>query len=180
MCGPQFIPVAILGKGCLIKSLHPLYAFLTLSAVASRRGKVTQSRKLNSAACRRTPDHCPFTDANRTRLALTEGLKLAQDLNVRFQIVVMRAVPYPLPLDKPPVASGFTEKQVVELTKDLTVKPAVRIYDCREPEASLLQILPPASLVVVGCRETWWSSREPKLVRQLRQAGHHVVAVRRS
>src|SRR5437879_6479644 len=94
-----------------------------------------------------------FTNAERTRVALTSALKLAGDLNASLEIVVMRVVPYPLPLERPPVSSAFTENQVFELTRNLGVETAVRIYDCRDPETMLLDLLPPGSVVIVGWRK---------------------------
>jgi hypothetical protein len=116
-----------------------------------------------------------FSDPRRTRLALASGIKLAQDLNASFQIVALRVVPYPLSLDHPPISRAFTERQISELTKDLPIAPHVRICDCRDPEAALLQFMDPASVVIAGFRKTWWPSQEKKLVRALIRAGHEVV-----
>jgi hypothetical protein len=115
-----------------------------------------------------------FTDLERTRVALSTGLKLAQDLHASFQIVVTRVVPYPLPLDKPPVDSAFIQQQVTALTEGFPIV-AVHIYDCRDPETALLRYLPPKSIVIVGSRKAWWSTREEKLARKLRNAGHSVI-----
>src|SRR5215469_4907991 len=100
-----------------------------------------------------------FSDPRRTRWALTSGMKLAQDLNASFQIVALRVVPYPLPLDKPPIPRAFTEQQILELTKDLPIPVTVHIYDCRNPETTLLEVLPPASVLIAGLRKTWWPSQ---------------------
>src|SRR5262249_45750429 len=116
-----------------------------------------------------------FTDSRRTRLAVNTAMKLAQDLNASFQIVALRVVPYPLPLDKPPIPREFTGQQILESVKDLLVPATVRIYDCRDPEATLLKVLPPASVVIAGFRKTWWPSRKRKLARELIEAGHEVV-----
>jgi hypothetical protein len=106
---------------------------------------------------------------------LTSALELAKDLDATFQIVVTRVVPFPLPLDQPPIPRTFTEQQILELTKEIPVKAAVRIYDCRDPETTLLQVLPPASIVIAGFRGSWWPSPENKLARKLRKGGHDVV-----
>jgi hypothetical protein len=116
-----------------------------------------------------------FTNAEGTRLALNSALKLAQGLDASIRIVVTRVVPYPLPLDNPPVDITFTEKQVVELAKSMGVEAAVHIYDCRDPEATLVQILPAGSVVIVGSRKKWWRIRERMLARKLRKAGHDVI-----
>src|SRR5262249_29531265 len=111
----------------------------------------------------------------QTRIALNSALRLTQDLNAAFRIVLTRVVPYPLPLDRPPVPAGFTERQVAELTNGLEVDTAVCIYNCRDRETAVLQSLPPRSVVVVGSRRCWWPSPEKRLLRALRRAGHSVI-----
>ena len=116
-----------------------------------------------------------FTNAQGTRQALSSALKLAQGLEASIRIVVTRVVPYPLALDNPPVEMTFTEKQVVELAKSMGVEATVHIYDCRDREATLVQILPPGSVVIVGSRKKWWPIHERMLARKLRKAGHDVI-----
>ena len=116
-----------------------------------------------------------FTDLKRTRVALRAALKLAQDLDASFQILVMRVVPYPLPLDRPPVDPAFIEQQLCNLVREFPIESCIRIYECRDVETSLLQILPPGSLLVAGFRKTWWPSRERRLARNLRNAGYNVL-----
>src|SRR5215471_12548206 len=109
-----------------------------------------------------------FTNTERTRGALVSALELAEDLNAYVEVVVMRVVPYPLPVDKPPVSPEFTRKQAMELITAVTDKAQVRIYDCRNPEEALLETLQPHSLVIIGSR-AWWPIREQRLARKLRQ-----------
>ena|SRR5579871_1416082 len=116
-----------------------------------------------------------FTDMKRTRRALQSAVKLAQDLNASFEIVVMRVVPYPLPLDRPPVDPAFTERQVLELVEDLPIRAAVHIYECREPQEALLRVLPAGSIVIAGFGNRWWQRAERRLAKTLRDAGHNVV-----
>ena len=116
-----------------------------------------------------------FTNTEGTRLALNSALKLAQGLDASIRIVVTRVVPYPLPLESPPVETSFTEKQVAELAKSMGVEAAVHIYDCRDPESTLVQILSPGSIVIVGSRKRWRPIGERMLARKLRKAGHDVI-----
>jgi hypothetical protein len=116
-----------------------------------------------------------FTNAERTRAALAAALNLSHHLNAFVEVVVMRVVPYPLPLDQPPVPQEFTKKHVMEQTGIAEEKTAICIYDCRDAEEALLQVLQPNSVVIIGSRKAWWPTREDRLARKLRQAGHDVV-----
>jgi hypothetical protein len=115
-----------------------------------------------------------FTDLKRTKVALRSALKLAQNLDASFQMLVMRVVPYPLPLDRPPVDPAFIEKQISVLLSEFPIQCSVRICECRDVATALLQILPPESVIVAGFRNTWWPSSEKRLARKLQKAGHNV------
>ena len=51
----------------------------------------------------------------------------------------------------------------------------VRLYLCRDQTEALRSVLKPHSLVVIGGNRGWWPTREKRLARQLRRAGHEVV-----
>lgn len=116
-----------------------------------------------------------FTDVSQTRYALHAALKLAADLQASFEIVATRVVPYPLPLDRPPVSLEFTEKQISELLISAHVKATVRIHDCRDAGVALTNLLSTGSIVVMGSRKGLWPNREARLARRLRKAGHEVI-----
>jgi len=121
-----------------------------------------------------------FTGPQTTVAALKKAESLARDLSARIQVRAAIAVPYALPINKPPVSVGFIEKLLSDLVSDLELddfEPHVHLYLCRDQVETLLQVLSPHSLVVIGGRKHWWFSEERRVAKALRSKGHRVVFV---
>ena len=116
-----------------------------------------------------------FTSAAATVLALRKAGALAESLSARITLLVPQIVPFPLPLESPPVLLHFSEQRFREIAKESPVETTVHIYLCRDRLETLKAVLAPHSLVVIGGARRWWPSREERLARQLRRAGHEVV-----
>jgi hypothetical protein len=116
-----------------------------------------------------------FTDPETTRNALKTAALLAGGLNARVRLVVPQVVPYALPLNEPPIPTGFTEQRICLLVADLGVDTEVDICLCRNKRESLLCALRPHSVTVVGGRRRWWPTWEKRLAKQLRRSGHEVI-----
>jgi len=117
-----------------------------------------------------------FTSGDATLAALRKAGALADRLNGRITLLVPQIVPYPLPLESPPVLLDFSERRLRQLARESAVETTVRIYLCRDRIATLKAVLAPRSLVVIGGRRRlWWRTREQSLARQLRHAGHEVI-----
>ncbi len=117
-----------------------------------------------------------FTFGDATLAAMRRAGALADKLNGRITLIVPQIVPYPLPLESPPVLLDFSERRLRELAVESAVETTIRIYLCRDRIATLKSVLAPRSLVVVGGRRRlWWRTREQRLARQLRHAGHEVI-----
>ena len=116
-----------------------------------------------------------FTSAAATVLALREAGVLAESLGARITLLVPQIVPYPEPLDSPPVLIDFSEKRFREIAETSAVEATVRIYLCRDRMETLQAVLAPRSLIVIGGARRWWPTPEKSLARQLRRAGHEVV-----
>ena len=116
-----------------------------------------------------------FTSASETIVALRKAGALADSLGACVALLVPQVVPYPLPLESPPVLLDFSERRFAEIAKESPVETIVRIYLCRDRQETILGILNPHSIVVVGCRKRWWPTQEKRLARQLRRAGHEVI-----
>src|SRR5580704_14216919 len=100
-----------------------------------------------------------FTDPQATVAALKAAGVLARDLGACIQVRAAIAVPYTLPLDKPPVSVGFLESLLCRLVSrsDLdNFEPNVHLYMCRNQVETLERVLSPNSLVVISGREYWW------------------------
>jgi hypothetical protein len=116
-----------------------------------------------------------FTSVESTLAALKEAGGLANSLGARITLVVPQVVPYPLALETPPVLIDFNEKRFRTIASQSPVETTVQIYLCRDGLETLQNVLNPGSIVVIGGRKRWWPTREKKLARQLRRAGHEVV-----
>ncbi len=115
-----------------------------------------------------------FTSVESTLAALKEAGTLASSLGARITLLVPQVVPYPLPLESPPVLLEFNERRFRLIASQSPVETTVRIYLCRDGLEILTHVLSPGSIVVIGGQKRWWPTREKKLARQLRQAGHEV------
>jgi len=116
-----------------------------------------------------------FTSVAATLAALKEAGTLASSFWARITLVVPQVVPYPLPLESPPVLVEFNENRFRQIAAQSPVETTVEIYLCRDPVATLMEVLTPSSLIVIGGRRRWWPTRERSLVRRLRKAGHEVI-----
>ena len=116
-----------------------------------------------------------FTSPSATAEALKQAGVLAGKMNAHITLVVPQVVPYPLPLESPPVLLDFSERRFAEIAKASPVETLVRLYLCRDPLETLRSVLPPHSLVVIGGRKHWWPTREKRLTKRLRRQGHEVI-----
>ena len=118
-----------------------------------------------------------FTDIVGTKAALFAAARLAHGLDLPLLLLAARRVPYPLPLEEPPISVEFTEHEMYALVSDLDAEIAVQILLCREPEEALRGALRPEALVVIGKGKGWWRSRYRNLARRLRADGRHLVLI---
>jgi hypothetical protein len=119
-----------------------------------------------------------FTSEKGSQVALRFAGTLAQNLNAHLNLIVVKQVPWALPLDRPSVPVSFTERRLIALAVAETqgqLDTTVRLYYCRKRTETLLQALEPKSLIVIGCRNDWWPFRERRLARLLRSNGHQVI-----
>ena len=116
-----------------------------------------------------------FTSLKGTRAALQAAGKLARDLGARVTVLAAQVVPYPLPLEKPPVPVEFTEQALLQVVSEEDVETAIDLRLCRDSEETIREALPPGSVVVIGDRRRWWRVREWMLAWKLRRDGHRVI-----
>lgn len=124
-----------------------------------------------------------FTGVPATLLALRTAAQLAQGLHARIRLLAPQCVPYPLPLNKPPVSSEAMERRLqrlamrsqLELATAPAVSVSVEIVYCREVWDAVEARVRPQSVIVVGRRGGWWPKAEDRVAGKLRTAGHHVV-----
>jgi len=116
-----------------------------------------------------------FTSVESTLAALKEAGNLANSLGARITLVVPEVVPFPLPLEIPPVLVEFNEHRFRVMASESPVETSVQIYLCRDRFETLATALKPGSIVVVGGRKRWLPTKEETLARQLRRAGYEVL-----
>ncbi len=117
-----------------------------------------------------------FTSVESTLAALKEAGALASSLGARIMLLVPQVVPYPLPLETPPVLVDFNEKRFRVIASQTPVQTSVYIYLCRDKIHTLTSVLKPGSIVVLGGRKRWlWPTPDEVLARELRRAGHEVI-----
>lgn len=119
-----------------------------------------------------------FTTVKHTLEALRTAASMARGLNAGIRVVVPQIVPYPLPLERPPVDRDFTERKFQTLIPSGPIPTRVDVRLCRD-EAAILDGIGPNSLIVIGVRSRWWPRGDRRLARLLRAEGHHVVTIER-
>jgi hypothetical protein len=116
-----------------------------------------------------------FTSVESTLAALKEAGNLADSLGARITLVVPQVVPFPLPLETPPVLVEFNENRFRVMASKSPVETSVQIFLCRDRFETLAAVLKPGSIVVLGGRKRWWPTKDESLARQLRHAGYEVL-----
>jgi hypothetical protein len=119
-----------------------------------------------------------FTSVDATLAALRMAGGLAGGWSAQITIVVPQVVPYPLPLASPPVRVDFNERRLHEIAARSPVETTVSVYLCRDREETLVSVLKPGTVVVLGGKKRWWPTAEGRLARLLERAGHEVLFAR--
>jgi hypothetical protein len=118
-----------------------------------------------------------YTSVHPTLWALRRAALLACDLGATIRILNVRAVPYPLPLNKPPADRETLARNIRTLANGQPIPTHIEICHGRDILDSLLQSLSPSSIVLIGVKRTWWPSKERRWAKQLSRHGHHVIFV---
>jgi hypothetical protein len=117
-----------------------------------------------------------YTSVESTLAALKKAGALASSLGARITLLAPQVVPFPLPLESPPILLDWNEQRFRDIASQSPVETTVRLYLCRDSNELLASALPPKSLVIVGGPKTFWPvRREKRLAAKLRRAGHQVI-----
>jgi hypothetical protein len=111
----------------------------------------------------------------QTLTALRVAAKLAEGLQGAIRLLVAHVVAYPLPLESPAVELATLARQFNTISEEARVDPSVEICLCRDPWEAIGSRLKPRSIVVLAGPRRWWPTREARLARRLRRAGHSVI-----
>ena len=156
-----------------------------MGTMTNQYNGLTAARRLNSETAKGPGPgdlvvNVIFTDPQGTALALETAGSLACSLGASIQLLAAHPVPYRLPLDEPQVSVRFAERLLSDLVAGLDqdgFETSARLYLCRNRHETLMQILRPNSLVVIGGRRRWWPTTASRMARALRSKGHQVVFI---
>jgi hypothetical protein len=156
--------------------------FSTIPFQATRdRSRSCRIQLFNSAESQvpgRLRIHVIFTNPTDTRAALYAAVDIAAEMESEIAVIVPQIVPFPLPIDDPPVPLAFASEQIRRLAESVRTDHADLqgyIYLCRNPLDTLLQELPAHALVVIGARARWPFGKSKRLAKALRRNGHEVI-----
>jgi hypothetical protein len=116
-----------------------------------------------------------FTSAKATLAAIEAAAALMKGLDGRVSLIAAQTVPYPLPLDQPPVCLEFDKQRLLEVAAHSPVEISLQLCVCRCRSATLLSLLRPGSMLLIGARKTWWPTWERQLAKELCRSGLDVI-----
>jgi len=116
----------------------------------------------------------PYTTPELTRAVLSQA-GLCSDLNIHISLVDVQVVPFPCPLDQPPVDNEYSHRRLQNLLKDSGLPAQGAVLYTRDWLEGFRRLLDPKSLVIVAAKKRFWKTREERLARALSKAGHHVM-----
>ncbi len=121
--------------------------------------------------------HVLFTTPRETLAAARVAAALGRALQVPLTLVHVRAVPYPLAVDRPAGISPVETEAFAETLRREGIDARVRVCLCRNQRRTRPTFFKPRSLIVVGERRPWWRVTTAPIRRQLEAAGHFVLTV---
>src|SRR5262245_17872664 len=86
-----------------------------------------------------------YTYRSATLAALREAARLAASLSARIRIVLPSVVPYPLPIEEPPVREEHQRRRLRAVSGETAVETSAEIFYCRD-YADVAGALAPESL----------------------------------
>jgi hypothetical protein len=119
-----------------------------------------------------------FTTVPSTLAALREAAHWAHQLGACLRVLAAQVVPYPLPIDQPPVDPEFRLRHFRAVCEQMPIETRIEIRLCRDACQCIQETLLPHSLIVIGHGRNRWSwTYEKWLGRKLQKAGHQVLLV---
>ncbi|HEY3382127.1 MAG TPA: universal stress protein [Vicinamibacterales bacterium] len=118
-----------------------------------------------------------FTSPEDTLRAVRVARRLARAMTRGVTLVHFRSVDFGAPLEEP---SGLSPVQMEDFKARLKADGGdtrVRVCLCRDPRQAIPSVLSAHSLIVIGGRHRWWSTRSDRWRRTLEALGYVVVFV---
>ena len=119
--------------------------------------------------------YVPYTTSELTRAALTAVAAFTGNLGAHVLLVAVQIVPFPLPLNRPPVSLSFVEQKLRAAACEIELPVITQVVIARDREVAFDRAISPGSLVVLATKKRWWPTQQVKLARLLARAGHSVT-----
>ena len=116
----------------------------------------------------------PFTTPDLTRAAMRHA-GACSDLDVHVAFIDVQVVPFPRPIDEPPISNEYSQRRLKELFNESGLPGRAAVLYTRDWLEGFRRVLEPDSLVVIATSRCSWPTREKKLARALSKAGHQVM-----
>ncbi|GAC1428247.1 MAG: hypothetical protein NVSMB62_26140 [Acidobacteriaceae bacterium] len=114
-----------------------------------------------------------FTTTELTRAALRETEALTLGLNAHVRLIRVQIVPFPLDLNRSPVAPEFLSEQLAKIPCHLPF--TAEVYLARELKPALIAALKPKTVTVLTSNRRPWRTSQERLAAGLKTAGYEVV-----
>jgi len=121
-----------------------------------------------------------YTGPETTITALRAADSLARALSATVHIRAIIAVPRQLAVEFAFTSVRFLKGLISDLVEQVgsrSCEYVLHIYVCRSRIKTLLRVLRPASLLVIGGRRRLWPTAESRLAKAATSAGHSVAFV---
>jgi hypothetical protein len=119
-----------------------------------------------------------FTSMDGTLKALEKAREMAKPFDAAIIVIAVEVVPFPLPIDKPPVPMEFVLRSIEEKADEFPERTRVIPYLCRNAMDAFKCILTRNSPVIIGVKKSWLPSRDERLANRLHRAGYNVTLVK--
>jgi hypothetical protein len=118
------------------------------------------------------------TSTELTRAAIKKVSQFAGDLAADPVLMAIHIVPYPLTLEKPDVALSHLRIKLGALAQASAMPINVQLLLARDRTAAIRSQLPPAAVIIIATRKSWWRTGDDRLARILQRDGHQVILLR--
>jgi hypothetical protein len=116
-----------------------------------------------------------FSSASETLRALKMAQSMAAELDARISLIYVQVVPYPLPLDRPPVDVEILSQRLRSVADQARMTIEIQIFFGRDVLETLHAALGPETVLIAGHKHPGWFSSEQKLIKRLLKQGHSVL-----
>ena len=121
-----------------------------------------------------------FSSTAETLRALKMAQSMAAELDARISLIYVQVVPYPLPLDRPPVDVEFLSQRLRNVADQARMPIEIQIFFGRDVLETLKNALGPETVLITGSERPGWLSSEQRMIKRLLKQGHSVVLAERT